>query len=121
MARQTCLLSLFQNFSFGTAAIDNYLKIFYIIFDSLRFHKKGPLRRPFFYLWAGFKGRVLPAEPGALGACCTCGFFRYFVPQKSRLSGSLRSLRGKKSPVSRFFGILRAKRNKLLGGIKRGN
>jgi hypothetical protein len=39
---------------------------------------------------------------------------RHFVPQKSRLSGSLCSLRGKKSPVRRFFEVSRAKRNKLL-------
>jgi hypothetical protein len=37
------------------------------------------------------------------------------VTQKSRLSGSLRSLQGKKSPDRRFFEILCAKRDKLLG------
>jgi hypothetical protein len=34
--------------------------------------------------------------------------------QKPRLLGSLRSLQGKKSPCRRFFGVLSAKRNKLL-------
>jgi Uma2 family endonuclease len=40
---------------------------------------------------------------------------RHFVSQKSRLSGSLRRLQGKKSPDRQFFRVLRAKRNKLLG------
>jgi hypothetical protein len=51
--------------------------------------------------------------PG-LAACCTCRFLRHFVPQKPRFMGCFGSLQGKKSPNRRFFGVLRARRNKLL-------
>jgi hypothetical protein len=40
------------------------------------------------------------------------------APQKSRLTGVLRSLQGKKAPVRRFLEVLRAKRNKLLAAEK---
>jgi hypothetical protein len=71
---------LFQKLKFWNSfpvTLDNNLKIFYIISDSLRFHKKGPLRRPFFYLWAGSKGWSLPVRTGVLGTCRTGGFLRY--------------------------------------------
>jgi hypothetical protein len=48
-----------------------------------------------------------------LAACCTCGFFALDAAKNPRLSGCLRSLYGKKSAESRFFGVLCAKRNKL--------
>lgn len=54
-----------------------------------------------------------------LAACCACGFFALDAAKNPRLLGCAylwyeRSLQGKKSPDRRFFGISRAKRNKLL-------
>jgi hypothetical protein len=51
----------------------------------------------------------------ALAACCTCGFFALDAAKNPDYPASLRSLRGKKSPDRRFFGVLCAKRDKLLG------
>jgi hypothetical protein len=53
-----------------------------------------------------------------LAACCTCGFLRHQYRKNPRLMGCLRSLQGKKPPDRRFFGVLCAKRNKLLENKK---
>jgi hypothetical protein len=42
--------------------------------------------------------------------------FALDTAKNPRLSGCFRSFQGKKSPDRRFFGVLRAKRNKLPGG-----
>ncbi|MDR1900886.1 MAG: biotin--[acetyl-CoA-carboxylase] ligase [Treponema sp.] len=52
-----------------------------------------------------------------LGACCACGFLRRQRRKNPDYPASLGSLQGKKSPCGRFFGVLCAKRNKLLGHI----
>jgi hypothetical protein len=59
----------------------------------------------------------------ALATCCVCGFLRRQYRKNPDYPACCepfvrRSLQGKKSPVRRFLGVLRAKRDKLLKSKK---